>query len=674
MGNKFFYAKLAAVSIRKNARLYLPYLLTCVFTVAAYYILAALSLNPGLENMVVGSQSTPTILSMGVAVVTLFAYVFIFYTNSFLMKRRKKEFGLYNVLGMGKGHLSWVIFFETLYLAVISLAVGLGLGILLDKAAFLTLARLLGAEVPLGFYVSWTSILHALVIFGALFLLIFLNSLRQLHFANPIELIKGSQMGEKEPKARWLLAFLGAACLTAGYWIAVTITNPLQVLSLFFVAVILVILGTYCLFTAGSIALLKLLRKNRKFYYTPRHFISVSGMLYRMKQNAVGLANICILSTMVLVILSTTFSMYFGLDDMIQNNYPRDMEVRVGTPGQDLQESLEESVNAILSQKGSGPENSFCYSWLSMDVRVVDGTFAVDRETIDQNLTAPSYTLCVVTLQDYNRLMHTQKTLEDGEILLYTGSETYEGDHLRIGNTTYAIRERLEDFPPNGATAAAMNVRLCLVVKDWETLRAMNRMQNQGSGSLYGIACSYYFDLPETGEAQNQIVDALYTGLSRSYFDRVADQGNGDLQYLRISQQEEERGFYLGTVSGLLFIGVLLGGLFMMATILIIYYKQISEGYDDKERFAIMEKVGMDKGEVRQAVRSQVLTVFFLPLVVAGIHTAFAFPMISRLLKIMALQNTDFYIFCTVAVFLVFALCYGIIYALTARIYYRIVS
>ena len=309
-----------------------------------------------------------------------------------------------------------------------------------------------------------------------------------------------------------------------------------------------------------------------------------------------------------------------------------------------------------------------------MDVRVVDGTFAVDRETIDQNLTAPSYTLCVVTLQDYNRLMHTQKTLEDGEILLYTGSETYEGDHLRMGNTTYAIRERLEDFPPNGATAAAMNVRLCLVVKDWETLRAMNRMQNQGSGSLYGIACSYYFDLPETGESQNQVVDALYTGLSQSYFDRVADQGNGDLQYLRISQQEEERGFYLGTVSGLLFIGVLLGGLFMMATILIIYYKQISEGYDDKERFAIMEKVGMDKGEVRQAVRSQVLTVFFLPLVVAGIHTAFAFPMISRLLKIMALQNTDFYIFCTVAVFLVFALCYGIIYALTARIYYRIVS
>ena len=674
--NKFFYAKLAGMNIRKNARVYVPYLLTCIFTVAAYYMMRALAANPGIDNMQLGSGSLRVCLNLGVWVISLFAYIFIFYTNSFLMKRRKKEIGLYNVLGMGKGHLSRMIFYETVYIAVASLIVGLVLGILLDKAAFLVLANLLEAEIPLGFFVSIDAIKEGILLFGILFLLIFLNSLRQIHLTNPIELLRGGQVGEKEPKARWLLALLGVVLLGSGYWIAVTITNPVQAFTLFFVAVILVILGTYCLFTAGSIAILKMLRKNRRFYYKTNHFIAISGMIYRMKQNAVGLANICVLSTMVLVMVSSTCSMYFGMEDMIENTYARDLEVRVHSNTESIGDIIQPVVENIVKEQGATPENVVQYSYLNCDAQKIGSVYEIRPEKLDNGMSVSEYyTITFMTLDDYNQAMGTRKTLDDGEILLYTGEKTYEGEVFSLADKALKIREKVTEFPPNAAAAIMMTSHLGVVVKNFEDLlemEALQRMPDVDYGDYSDLQYSYAFDLdgsPELKQAVEQKLDESYPVL-----EDAVTQAGGNFRSLNVSAKVTERSLYLGLVGGLLFVGVFLGTLFIMATILIIYYKQISEGYDDKDRFTILEKVGMDKREIRRTIRSQVLTVFFLPLLMAGIHTVFAFPMIYRILQLLALQNVSLYLLCTAVSFLIFAVIYGIIYALTARTYYKIVS
>lgn len=673
--SKFFYAKLAGINIRKNARVYLPYLLTCIFTVAGYYMMNALSANPGIDEMQLGSASLKVCLGLGVWVISLFSVIFIFYTNSFLMKRRKKEIGLYNVLGMGKGHLSRMIFYETLYIAVISLVIGLGLGIVLDKASFLVLASLMETEVPLGFYISFDAIRSALILFGILFFLIFLNSLRQIHLTNPIELLRGGQMGEKEPKARWLLAVIGILLLGSGYWIAVTITNPVQAFLLFFVAVILVILGTYCLFTAGSIAILKLLRKNRRFYYQTNHFIAISGMIYRMKQNAVGLANICVLSTMVLVMVSSTCSMYFGMTDMIDTTFAREYEVRINSDFETIEDAVRPEIEKLLQEEGASPKNVVSYRYLNCDAQMINGTFEIAPDKLDRGIAVSEYyTITFTTLDDYNQTMGTQKVLDDGEILLYTGKSSFEGDVFHLGNTSWNIREKLSEFPPNGAAAIMMTSHLSIVVKDFETLRQLEKMQ-RWPGTDYSdysnLQYSYAFDLDGSEEVKKAAGERLkwsYEALANA-----ASEKGGAIYMQQVTLKSEERSMYLGLVGGLLFVGVFLGTLFIMATILIIYYKQISEGYDDKERFQIMEKVGMDKREIRKAIRSQVLTVFFLPLLMAGIHTAFAFPMIYRILQLLALQNTSLYLLCTGITYLIFAAIYGIIYSLTARTYYKIV-
>ncbi len=673
--NNFFYAKLAGVNIRKNAKVYVPYLLTCIFTVAAYYMMSALSMNPGIDNIELGSGSLRVCLQLGVWVISLFSVIFIFYTNSFLMKRRKKEIGLYNVLGMGKGHLSRMIFYETLYIAAISLVVGFGLGILLDKTAFLVLANLMESEVPLGFYVSIDAIRNALILFGVLYLLIFLNSLQQIHLTNPIELLRGGQMGEKEPKSRWLLALVGTILLGSGYWIAVTITNPVQAFTLFFFAVILVILGTYCLFTAGSIAALKILRKNRRFYYKTNHFIAVSGMIYRMKQNAVGLANICVLSTMVLVMVSSTCSMYFGMEDMIDKTYARDIELRVNSNSEEIGEAVDSVVKEVLQEEGTEAQNLVQYLYLNCDAQKINGVYEIRPEKLNNGMAVSEYyAITFTTVDEYNKAMGTQKTLEDGEVLLYSGEGSYDGDVFPLADENWKIREKLTEFPPNGAAAIMMTSHLGVVVKDFETLQKLEKMQ-QFPGVDYSdytnLQYSYAFDL------DNDAAEEAVTKKLNYSFEKLADEAvknGGGLYMLNVVVKSTERTMYLGLVGGLLFVGVFLGTLFIMATILIIYYKQISEGYDDKERFTIMEKVGMDKREIRRTIRSQVLTVFFLPLIMAGVHTAFAFPMIYRILQLLALSNVGLYLLCTGITFLIFAVLYGLIYSLTARTYYKIIS
>lgn len=656
-----FYPKLAAGNMKKNARTYVPYMLTCIITVAMYYIVKSLSQNPGVKEMIGGGYLSE-LMFIGSHVVALFAVIFLFYTNSFLVKRRKKEFGVFNILGMEKRHLAWVLGWETAYLALGSLVLGLLLGIIMDKAMYLLVGKIIGGGVPLGFFVSARVIGQTVQIFAVIFLLICINAIRQVHVADPIALLQAGNAGEKEPSTRWLLALAGLVSVGGGYYIAVTVSDPVASLLLFFVAVVLVIIGTYLLFTAGSIALLKILRKNRKYYYRTRHFVSVSGMIYRMKQNAVGLANICVLSTMVLVMVSTTTSLMIGMEDVVRERYPADIMVYFKGDAPQGNQAYIEAIRALQRERGLAVKNEMAYLYLGLSAsheykyeesHEIGVTSALDY--MDE--------LFLITLEDYNAVMKERKTLEEGEVMVYSNRTSYDLPVFRLLGREYRVAEKLDSFVGNGQYSANMSNTVYIVVPDREALLEIYDAQRELLGeNARGIRQVYGFDMDADEEEQNAFYNDLLDCMAQNGISAVTE------------ARAEAKSSFISLYGGLFFIGVFLGVLFVMATVLIIYYKQISEGYDDRERFSIMQKVGMSRDEVKSAIHSQVVTVFFLPLIVAGIHVTAAFPLISKLLVLMQLTNTKLFIACTGACFLVFAVMYVFVYNLTARTYYRIVS
>lgn len=656
-----FYPKLAASNMKKNRKTYFPYMLTCILTIAMFYVFKSLALNPGIEKMF-GGSTIAYILELGSFVVALFAFVFLFYTNSFLIKRRKKEFGVFNILGMEKRHLALVLGWETLYVFVISLSAGLAFGIAVDKLMFLLLGKLIGAQVILGFFISIKVIVLTVKLAAVIFLLIFANAVCQIHIAKPVELLRDSSAGEKEPKTKWLMAAAGLICIGSGYYIAITTENPIASIFAFFIAVLLVIIGTYFLFTAGSIAFLKLLRKNKGYYYKTRHFISVSGMIYRMKQNAVGLANICILSTMVLVMVSSTSSMMVGMEDILNTRYTSSFMITSHETEKEREEEVVQTIRMLQNEKKIDIKNETEYPFLDFSAFCQGDTFTVERNA---SITAidSSYVLFFMILDDYNRIEGTQKTLKDGEILIYSNRKSYEEPVLHLFDKKYKVAEKLDHFKVYGILAANMSNAQFIVVPDMGELQEICAKQQKVYGEIStDISRFYGFDSDADEEAQKQFYYELVKALKSRNLNTHTE------------SRAEARMDFASLYGGLFFIGIFLAVLFVTATVLIIYYKQISEGYDDKDRFAIMKKVGMDQREVKAAIRSQVLTVFFLPLFVAGIHVMAAFPLISRLLALLNFVNSRLYIMCTGISFLVFAGMYVIIYVLTARVYYRIVS
>lgn len=671
--SRFFYFKLAITNIKKNAKTYVPYIITSILTICMFYIICSLSNNPDLTKAT-GTSAMSEVLFLGTIVCGIFAVIFLFYTNSFLMKRRKKEFGLYNILGMEKKHISRVVLCETLIISVISLVLGLLIGILFDKLMLLLLLSMFSVKIPLGFYISSTSLSTTFVLFAAIFVLIFLNSIRQIHLAKPIELLQGSSVGEKEPKAKCFIALLGFICLGTGYYIAVTTTNPIAALTLFFVAVILVIIGTYLVFTAGSIVLLKTLRKNKNYYYKTKNFISVSGMIYRMKQNAVGLANICVLSTMVLVMLSSTFSLWYGINDIVDNYYPREFQFSPsGHSSKDIK-NLKAWVNNTLDDFNQEPTDILEYTTLNFACIDKGDTFVVDKANSTYANTVDNIsTLSFVTLNDYNKIYNSNVKLNDDEVLICSNREKYTEPILKIFNYTFKIKDTFENFPTDQYVAANVAKNHVVVVKNIDILKNINKLQQKVYGDMASdIKYLYFFNVDTNAEnilkINNKFTDEMQA---------MANYPEGTNKYIyqgKIDCREDSRNNLIALNGGLLFIGVFLGVLFMIATILIMYYKQISEGYDDKERFAIMQKVGISHKEIKKSIHSQVLTVFFLPLIVAGIHIAFAFPFITKILAILNLTNIKLFAIATCGSFLIFAIFYGIVYRITARSYYKIVS
>ena len=658
--SKLFYPKLAATNMKKNARLYIPYLITCVVTVMMYYIINTLAENQSLEESYGGAHVTYC-LDFGSWVVCIFALIFLFYTNSFLMKQRKKEFGLFNILGMEKRHISRIILLETVYTGVLSAVLGIGFGIFFSKLVELLLCNLLHFEIHMGIEISFASMARTLALFAGIFLLILLNSFRQIHLSNPIELLQGGNVGEREPKAKWLLAVIGFLCLGGGYYISLTTESPLEALFLFFVAIVLVMIGTYCLFTAGSIAVLKLMKKKKKFYYKTRHFTSVSGMIYRMKQNAVGLANICILSTGVLIMLSTTCSLYTGMDDLLRNRFPRNVQMQADAATSEQIAAMDQAANQALEEQGLAQDGRVAYRSMDILVRREGDHFLCDpegRSSMGGGLTR----FTCIPLEDYNAMREKPESLEPGEMLVYEANGHLDLDVIRMGEREYKVKGFLEELFTTGSQMDAMTDTFYLIVPDTDTVY---EMLEGGSGAGQERPEFHYylgFDLETEPEQETALISAIRESIESQ-----------NLPFY-VEGAEESRDSFFSLYGSMLFLGIFLGLLFVVATVLIIYYKQITEGYEDKERFHIMQKVGMSRREVKTTIHSQVLTVFFLPLVMACVHTAFAYPVVKKILLIMNLSNTLIFIQTTLVTVAAFALFYVLIYSMTAKIYYRIVS
>jgi putative ABC transport system permease protein len=653
--NRNLYSHLARQNLKKNSRVYLPYILASIGTIMMFYILCTLAFDEDLRSDMYGGGQMAVILSLGIIVVGIFAVIFLLYTNSFLLKRRKKEIGLYNILGLGKRHIAKMMSLETLYVALISLVLGMALGILLSKLMFALMLRMLDFAVPFGFSVSLMGLILTLILFGGIFLLALISNLVQIGRAKPVELMRGSQQGEREPKTKWLLALIGAATLGGGYYIAQTVSSAVDAMGMFFVAVILVIIGTYCLFTAGSIVVLKALRRNKRFYYRTRNFTSVSGMLYRMKQNAVGLANICILSTMVLVMISTTVSLYIGIDDSLEITHPNEIVLKSYAEWQADVDRMNDIVTEAVSRSGASVVSRTSYRYFSV---TLTGSELPVNQTKGKDL---KYGLTFVSLADYNAIEGMELTLGEGEAIVC--GKAYSGDSLYIEGTDFRarvidVRRPLLLTVPN----ADIDVGYCVVVSDLDEVFEEVNQGAYADGRTTSAITSYAgIDIEQTGGMEQALYSELYNGVIEANLDTY------------ISLRSEERAYIVSLYGGLLFLGIFLGTLFSMATAMIIYYKQISEGFEDKQRFEIMQKVGMGLSEVRKTIRRQILMVFFLPLVAAVIHIAFAFKMITKMLTLLLISNIQLFALCTLLTVLAFAAVYTVVFGLTARSYYKIV-
>lgn len=677
-----FYSKLAWTGIRKNKKLYTPYLLTCIGMVMMYYIISFLAGSDVLGNMA-GGDTMQSMLLWGCSVMAVFTLIFLFYTNSFLMRRRKKEFGLYNILGMGKWNLARVLLWETLIIAGISLGVGLIAGIVLSKFAELGMVNLLFADTTFTMSIQPQAIVQTLLLFAVVFALILLNGLRQIHLSNPIELLHSENTGEKPPKARWILTVLGILILAFAYYLAVSIEDPVAALALFFVAVILVIIATYMLFISGSIALCRMLQKKKKYYYKTNHFVSVSSMVYRMKRNGAGLASICILCTMVLVMVSTTVCLYMGAEDSLRATYPRNINLDTAVSSLEmLDEETSSDMAAVkniaqetVAQNGQTQQNVLDYRSAAFAGYVTNNRVVVDQSQLygyQMSMYSNMWQIFVVPLQDYNQVMGKSETLAPGEVMIYTTKgQKYENDTIAIGDgQPMTIKKTVPDFVDNRVNSVQIVPSLYIFVPDFaQTVAPLMGLQDHGM-DIVNLNWYYGFDLACGDDMQMQIHSQLEEKLKElglTYDDDTS------FATLCESVAKERAGFY-GLYGGLFFLGILLGIVFIFAAVLIMYYKQVSEGYEDRSRFEIMQKVGMTKREIRKSINSQMLTVFFLPLLTAGIHLAFAFPLLSKMLALFNLTNMVLLTLVTLCCYLIFGVFYILVYRVTSKAYYTIVS
>ena len=671
------YLKLSVNGIKKNKKLYLPYLITCICMVMMFYLIDYLAVSPQFAQ-IKGGDTMQMILGFGSGVIAIFSLILLYYTNSFLIRRRQREFGLYHILGMGKIDLVKIMVLENLLISVVTIAGGIVGGILFSKLGELLAAKILGSNAGLSMKISVPALVATALLFLAIFALIMLRMIVSVYRLKPVELLKSEKTGEKPPKANWIFSVIGLLLLGVAYYLSLTIKDPLAAMVWFMVAVVLVILATYLLFIAGSVAFCKMMQKKKGYYYKTNHFISISSMIYRMKRNGAGLASICILSTMVLVMVSSTTSLYLSMEHGLNLRYPKSVQIEMYTNPEQTEEMKEtqngqivDLVQNVLKEHNQTAENPENYRMLT-----VSG-IASKNEIYFNPENAPGVNgvntfdhlkmIYALPMEEYNRIMGTNLELASGEAYLYTKDSDFAYDQIMVENSgTWSIKGYLDKMISNGNDVSNMNSSLYLVVPGLEDIKALEEGNVSGSYEKW----YYNFDLSCGDEEQIKIQNEIEEKINA-----LAEQESDSIFFgVSTDSRAASRADYQALYGGLFFLGILLGVVFILGMVLIIYYKQITEGYEDQDRFQILMKVGMTPKEVRQTINSQVMTVFFLPLVVAGIHTAFAFPMIEKMVQLLAFTDRKFLILVTVCSYLVFALFYIIVYLVTSKQYYKIVS
>lgn len=657
-----FYSKFALNNLVKNKRFILPYILSTIFTIASFYILTSLSLGKNLDKLPQGISATKQVLSLGVIVIAIFSVIFLFYTYSFLIKRRVREFGLYSVLGMTKKQIARILILETIFIAVLTLVFGLAFGLLFDKLMLLVLLKLFTAGVSFGFVITPIAVFLTILLFGGIFFLLLIYTVIKISRLKIVALLKEENNGEREPKARFILAILGLGLTGYGYYLAQTIQNPIKAITMFFVAVLAVIFGTYLIFMAVSITVLKLMKNNKTFYYKPKNFISVSGLLYRMKRNAVGLANICILSTMVLVTMGTTSALYAGSEEAYNTRFPRDIIVNGYRSTEGKLAEIEKNVKKATQDAGVEAKDLVSYNMLNVIGRL-NGT-EISYETGTVGSLDKLRTVVVIELKDYNKVSKEQKTLNNGESLLFIDKKgKYEANEIAVQGVNLKIKEKLTEFPGALGTAAA-NIMdtYYVVVKDKDTVREIDSALKKKlsiSEDEGGIFNYVGFNISDKTKEAKVIEN----------FKKLEKEGN-----INIEGKAENETNFKGFYASFLFIGMFISMIFVVSQVVIMYYKQISEGYEDKGKFGIMRKVGLTDRQIKQSIRSQVLMIFFAPLAVATLHTVVAYPFIEKILKLFLATDNNVFLIALAVTIAVFAVFYLIVYLITSRIYYRIIK
>ena len=657
-----FYSKFALNNLVKNKRFILPYILSTIFTIASFYILTSLSLGKNLDKLPQGISATKQVLGFGVIVIAIFSAIFLFYTYSFLIKRRVREFGLYSVLGMTKKQIARILILETIFIAVLTLVFGLAFGLLFDKLMLLVLLKLFTAGVSFGFVITPIAVFLTILLFGGIFFLLLIYTVVKISRLKIVALLKEENNGEREPKARLILAILGLGLTGYGYYLAQTIQNPIKAITMFFIAVLAVIFGTYLIFMAVSITVLKLMKNNKTFYYKPKNFISVSGLLYRMKRNAVGLANICILSTMVLVTMGTTSALYAGSEDAYNTRFPRDIIINGYRSTEGKLAEIEKNVKKATQDAGVETKDLVSYNMLNVVGRL-NGT-EINYESEFTGSFDKIKTIVVLELKDYNKVSKEQKTLNAGETLLFIDKKgKYEANEITVQGVNLKIKEKLTDFPGALGTAAA-NIMdtYYVVVKDNADVKkiesALKKKLNisDGEGEIFNYVG---FNISDKSKEAKVIEN----------FKQLEKEGN-----INIEGKAENETNFKGFYASFLFIGVFISMIFVVSQVVIMYYKQISEGYEDKGKFGIMRKVGLTDKQIKQSIRSQVLMIFFAPLAVATLHTVVAYPFIEKILKLFLATDNNVFLIALAVTIAVFAVFYLIVYLITSRIYYRIIK
>lgn len=681
------YAKLASVNLRKNSRLYLPQMLTMSGLLAVFYIMLTLSMDHRLNDMK-GGRFLPVVMSYGMILMGIMTIILLLYTNGFLMKQRRTEFGLYHILGMEKRHINRILFFESLETTLIFSVAGVGLGILLYKLFALLFCRVLRMESVLGFYhVSYQTIIPALLFFLAISLANYIRNVIYIARLKPVELLQSARVGEREPRVRWLILILGLITLGSGYYIALTTENPLSALTLFFIAVLLVVAGTYLLFMAGSIAILKLLKKNRTYYYQKKHMPAVSGMLYRMKQNAVGLASITVLSTCVLVMMSTTICLYAGIGRTIQQRYPYHLTFRANydtgngestVPASVPMQKAEEILIQAARECGVSIKEIIGSRYLEATYLLLDDmTFSTDQKNAEDIDYDRLSCCCFITAEEYRRLTGETLPLKKNQVAVYEAERNVIPlkQTLKLENGDYEIALKLKKFPipSQGLSLGSITANsFGIVVSDEEEFHRIFDVQAESYGTTASLV-NEEIAVDFSEELSKETDELLYQKVMEKISSYTKQQLGGNVYSIywdsKAGAVEETYGLY----GSLLFLGLFLSLAFIFATVLIIYYKQISEGYEDRERFLIMEKVGMSRREVNVVIRQQILLIFFSPLAVAAIHITAAFPILCEIVHVGFGADERLLSLCMLATFVLFVVVYTLIYRLTARTYEQIV-